>query len=160
MVTGMPARLANTARSALIASLIMALPLAGCLYFEGGPLYSANRFTYISTPDSPKTITLYDVTSNQAIWSYEIPVGRQLVIDFNRNAGEGEGSDYPDLMKWNDFPAGELIGLLGNELSVPPPTARRVELTLRVSPESIGEDLLAPPPTPAAQAEPGGTTTN
>jgi hypothetical protein len=113
-----------------------ALLLGGCrsAYFPGGNFRSANTFTYISTAETPKTITLIDTRSDEPIWSVEIPVGHQLTMSFR----EGKGDDpvyLPDLMEYRIAPERFYFGRLDNQISVPDEHSRRVVMTLRPSPE-------------------------
>ena len=79
----MPARLSRLARPFAAATILASLALSAGCYYEGGPLRSIDRVTYVSTSWSPKTVTLIDTRTGESMWSVDIPVGQQLVIDFN-----------------------------------------------------------------------------
>ncbi len=120
----------------LAAVLSAGLAVPGC-WIEGGRGYSGDSFTYISTEHQPKTVSVIDTRTGQTVWSYEVPVGRELVMEFY----EGESAraaDYlnPDILRWDDFEAGQLFGAPGKRVSVPPATARRIDVALRPAPES------------------------
>ncbi len=124
-------------RAVLIgASAAAMLVLSGCksAYYPGGNFRSANTFTYLSTANTPKTITLIDTRSDEAIWSVDVPVGHQLTMSFR----EGKGDDpvyLPDLMEYRISPERFLFGRLDSQISVPDEHSRRVVMTLRPAPE-------------------------
>lgn len=124
--------------------------LGGC-YKPGGSGFSTDTFTYPSTSWQPCTITLKDTRTDQAIWSIDVPVGKQLVIDFRKDEGI-PGSGTPDLMRWEIMDIGEQFGELDNSLPVPPaPDGRRVDHTLRPAPElpeSMGGGVPKPSTSP------------
>jgi hypothetical protein len=114
--------------------------LAGC-YSEGGPGFSSDRYTYVSDSYKPWTVTLKDVRTGQVLWSADVPVGKQLVVQFLENRGTKDQST-PDLMQWQIMAAGKSFGSLENALPVPPAYARRLEPELRKIPE-LPEDMTA-----------------
>lgn len=130
----MPAFRRNARTFALAALLGAATISAGC-YYEGGPLKSADRFTYASTTWQPKTVTLVDTRTGEALWSVDVPVGRQLVIDFNALRRADNTEWLPDEAFWDIMPDTRRHGALKNKMRVPPATARRVDVTLRPVPE-------------------------
>ncbi|MEM1167193.1 MAG: hypothetical protein AAGI30_12990 [Planctomycetota bacterium] len=105
---------------------------SGC-WFQGGPLVSEDRYTYDSTPMSPKTITIFDLRTDEAVWAYDLPVGRRLIMKFK----EGEGPDdyFSSEMQWDDIPAFTRLAVPQERHPVPPYYSRRVEMTLRPVPE-------------------------
>jgi hypothetical protein len=125
-----------------------ALALGGCAlagpghayrayHDEGGTGMSQDTFVYVSRPHEPKTVTLIDTRSGEAIWTYDVPVGSKLVIDFEADESEGI-PERPDLMRWELMNDTELMGRLDNAIPVPAATARRLDVTLRPSPETAG----------------------
>ena len=64
-------------RTLAVTGLALAVSLAA------GCSYSQDEDTFASRPELPKTITLVDTVKGQAIWTMRIPVGEQLVIDYN-----------------------------------------------------------------------------
>lgn len=48
-----------------------------------GCSYSQDQDTFASPPQLPKTITIIDTIQNKPLWTMQIPVGDQLVIDYN-----------------------------------------------------------------------------
>lgn len=118
-----------------------ALFLAGCTgpYSPGGAVASSDTATYISTAHSPKTITVLDTRTGQAVWSLELPVGQQLTLQFIQ--GKGEDPVYlEDLMRYEIFDEPTTWGNLPNEISVPGRYARRVTVELRPGPEFAPAD--------------------
>ena len=80
------------------------------------------------------TITLVDTRTHEPFFTMEVPVGKQLVVDFK----EGEGDDptlTPDLMRWEVFPLGKKTGTLNNAISVPNQWSRRFDVDYRPAPE-------------------------
>ncbi|MBL0921506.1 MAG: hypothetical protein IBJ10_05185 [Phycisphaerales bacterium] len=123
------------------------LALGGGCYFEGGSMSSADRFTYASTSWQPKTISVIDTRTGETIWSMDVPVGRKLVIDFNEAPSSEINDDpsRPDIMLWDIMENDRYFGALANKVRVPGPGLRRVDVTLRPTPEL--------PPDMAAQRE-------
>jgi hypothetical protein len=115
--------------------LCQILVLSGCFAPDGGAWPTANgTFTYYSTTDSPKTISIMDSRTEEAFFTMELPVGEQLTFKFL----EGGGNDVvltPDRMQWAIFPLGTGTGRLTNQMTVPPATARRIQIALRDTPE-------------------------
>lgn len=126
------------ARASLAALALCAGLLGGC-YTEGGGQMSMDRFTYVSTPSQPKTITLVDTRTFESIWSIDVPVGQQVALQFMKNPKNREGippDPYrPDLMRWSLMKAYDMGGDLDNSIAVPPSYSRRLEMKLRPSPE-------------------------
>jgi hypothetical protein len=132
----MPAfRTRRLARSLALASMLGAAALSAGCYYEGGALRSNDRFTYASTTWQPKTVTLVDTRTGETLWSVDIPVGRQLVIDFNAERRADNTQWLPDEALWDIMPDTRRHGALKNKMRVPPRTARRLDVTLRPVPE-------------------------
>ncbi len=118
--------------AALIAGAL-GLALGGC-YGPGGPGWSADQHTYESTSTMPWTVDLYDTRTGETFWTYEVPVGRQLVIRFL--AGQGtDDAQTPDKMQWGEMDIGDRFGKLESSTPVPPAWARLLEPRLRPTPE-------------------------
>lgn len=139
------------------AALCAPLCLAGC-WTEGGRGYSNDSYTYISRTWEPKTISVIDTRTGQSVWTYEIPVGRQLNIEFFQG-GSGDAMN-PDQLKWSDREAGTIFSMLDNTVAVPAADARRVDWKLRPTPEyAPGLAGSNPASAPAGgNAAPAGTT--
>lgn len=79
-----------------------------CLMFGGLLLASSgcttDRHTYISTEHSPKTLSLVDRVTEEAIWTADIPVGTKLVLDLDVKVGEDNlmlmKDGHPTRMRW------------------------------------------------------------
>ncbi len=111
------------------------LLLVGC-YNPRGAFYShvGQAATYWSTESKPTTITLMDTSTGEPFFTLEIPVGKQLVLDFK----EGEGDDdvrTPDMMRYQVFDIGTTIGMLRNTITVPGRNSRRIDVSYRAAPE-------------------------
>ncbi|QDU32149.1 hypothetical protein KS4_01780 [Poriferisphaera corsica] len=61
--------------TSLLSLLMMVVFFVGCS--------SLDRHVYESTPTSLKTITVVKKPSGEPIWSYDVPSGYRLVMDFN-----------------------------------------------------------------------------
>ena len=121
---------------------IGAVALAACLFSTPG-CYAPNggfmpvsnaTFTYISTTWSPKTIRVIDTRTDEAFFTIKLPVGKQLTFKFL----DGKGDDpvlTPDRMQWEVWEAPHKSGKLSNQLTVPPSTARRIQVDVRPGPE-------------------------
>ncbi len=142
-----------------LATRLVLVPLAlgaglfgGC-YTEGGGQMSMDRFTYVSTPSQPKTISLVDTRTFESIWSIDVPVGQQVAVQFMKNPKNREGippDPYrPDLMRWSLMKAYAMGGDLDNSIAVPASGSRRLEMRLRPSPEM--PDLNATMPNKAVK---------
>lgn len=112
---------------------LAALVLGGC-YTEGGLMYSRDAYAYVSTSWQPKTITLKDTRTGQDFWSVDVPVSKKLVITFSEDDGT-EDSYTPDRMRWAICDQDDDNPRLGNELAVPGKGSRRLDMTLRPTPE-------------------------
>lgn len=158
-----PFRSSRVCRAAMVSALAIGLGVwssAGCsLYRPGGSGWSDDAFTYFSKPYTPATVTLVDTRTGENLWSYEVPVGRQLTLRFYK-IQKTKDEAMPDLMRWDDYPQGKEQAILRNTMQVPPASGRRLELTYRKTPEYgpralLEPELSAPPPLPVAEpAEP------
>lgn len=131
----MPAPLSRFARPLAAATILASLALSAGCYHEGGPLRSIDRFTYVSTSWQPKTVTLIDTRTGESMWSVDIPVGQQLVIDFDTSKDADNTQWLPDEAKWDLMPDTRRHGTLHNKMKVPPRHARRLDVSLRPVPE-------------------------
>ena len=118
--------------------VIFAAVLTGCeMYVPGGNPFTNgpnSAATWESTEQFPKTITLIDTRSGERLFVMEIPVGKKLVIDFVKDAGDNEVMT-PDLMSWEVFPRSVSYGPLSNAMTVPNRWSRRIDVAMRESSE-------------------------
>ena len=117
--------------TALILAALASALLTGC-YSPGGGVFprSGGGMTYYSTENTPTTITLVDTRSGEELFTLDIPIGKQFVVDFD----DGEGDDpeqTPDLMRYQIFDIGTSIGSLENSMTVPNRFSRRLDITIR-----------------------------
>ena len=119
----------------LLGASILATSLLGACHMQGGSLYSDDKHTYVSTSWRPWTVSLVDTRTGEAVWSMDVPVGRQLVVQFREGSGPNEFK--PDMMDWMLMEPGR-GGALRNQIPVPPASARRLEPVLRPTPEDPG----------------------
>ena len=121
----MPKTVHNRKSAAFIAgvlgvSTLLALP--GCQQFE--------KYTYRSDVHSQKTITLLDTSTGEKLLPVDIPAGQQLnmVFDNDIQTAEQRGSD---VLRWAVRKVGDETVAGGNVMQVPPPSSRRIDMTLR-----------------------------
>lgn len=115
------------------AALIGAGVLSGCHRPQGALMsYSGGSRTYYSTESFPKTVTIYDQRSNEAVFAMDIPVGKQLTFDFVEDEGD-DPVQRPDLMRYQVFDIGTKIGRLRNTLPVPNAASRLIDMEIRGS---------------------------
>lgn len=76
------------------AAVLAAAGLTGC---------TADRHTFNSTQTAPKTVDITYVQTGETAWSYDIPAGQKLTLEFSRD-GQFSGFKVPntpaDGMKW------------------------------------------------------------
>ena len=142
------------ARSLAPALLAAGVALGGCAanFSPRSDGFSNDRFTYESTAMSPKSVALIDVRTEQTIWSVDVPVGQKVTMRFD-TVVEDTNPIYPDSMKWVIQPIKSNSWRGSQEILVPGPEARLIELSLRAVPEELG-GLSAMPEEPAYEAEP------
>ena len=140
-------RIRNTTRPALLVALSLGAA-SGCalltacqntggglsLFSEGGTGISEDKHVYVSRAWQPWTVTLRDTRTGQAFWSIDVPVGKKLAIQFLEAHGTKDNFS-PDLMKWGLMDEFDPYTNLANSLPVPAADVRRLEPTLRATPE-------------------------
>ncbi len=120
-------------------AMLVSFGLGGC-YSPGGGLFAGSNspFTYISTPEYPKTFVLLNTKTGENIFEMHIPVGKALVVKFQKDKGD-EPSATPDLMKYGIFPIKDASGSLSSSITVPGSYSRRIDIFL-----TTGEVYTAP----------------
>ncbi len=115
--------------SALLVGL--GLVLAGCHSTRGGAFpRTGGSQTYYSTDTMQKTITVVDSRTGEVYLQIDVPVGKQLSLDFVKDGGD-DPVNTPDLMRYQIMDQGTLIGRLRNAMSVPNAASRRIEVAVR-----------------------------
>ncbi|MFM7051179.1 MAG: hypothetical protein ACKOYN_03470 [Planctomycetota bacterium] len=118
-----------------LAALASTFALSACYGPRGAWMpHTGNGFTYVSSEMQPVTITLVDTRTETAFFKLDIPPGKQLTLNFL----EGKGDDpveRPDRMIYAIMEAGTSTGRLTNQLTCPPEGCRRIDYTLRSTPE-------------------------
>jgi hypothetical protein len=127
----MASHLSRTLAAVLLAGLGLQ---SGCAYSEGGPGASWDRYTYVSRPHSPKTVTIVDTRTEEVVFTMDIPVGQQLVFDIDDRPSR-RGEYFSGTMSWALMPEGQGYGTLRNRVDVPPANSRRIDLDIRPGPE-------------------------
>lgn len=137
--------------------------VSGC-YSDGGIAYSLDRYSYVSRPWQPLTVTLKDTRTGQDFWSVDVPVGKMLIVSFSDTGGTDDGYT-PSSMTWgledSEFEYG--VPTMPNTLPVPPANARRVEVAIRPTPE-LPESMVTAtrgtvrPARPATYSEPSAAS--
>ena len=135
--------MARTTCSQILGTVLLAgLALqVGCTFNEGGSGIALDEYTYVSRPHTPKTVSVVDTRTEQVIFTMDVPVGQQLVMDFD-DPDSREGEYLSGEMRWALMPAGYTNAQLRNRVNVPPPESRRIDMELREGPE-----LATLPPT-------------
>lgn len=110
----------------LAATLLItaAVSLTGSL---GGCVNS--QYTFPSTTTVPQSLKLVELSTNETVWSVDVPVGQSATIEFFEN-NDKANTARPDLMRW------QLTGINGsskltNSLPVPPAWNRRLDSSIR-----------------------------
>ncbi len=112
----------------------LALIALASLAVAGG-CTTKEKYSYVSTPDLPKTVTLKDWTTGESLWSYEIPVGKQLNIKFAKGE-EAANTQGWDEMTWTVGTIGKTNDGKPSTMRVPPPNMRRFDIAIRQVPEA------------------------
>jgi hypothetical protein len=97
-------------------------------YDEGGSQASYDVAPFVSTSHQPKTVSIVDTRDGSIVWTWEIPVGKKLVIDFDQDKFK-DNPNRPDVMRWQEMDADQRYGSLNNEMAVP--RTRRIDWFLR-----------------------------
>jgi hypothetical protein len=128
----------------------MLAPAAAALLSLLGGCTEGEKLTYVSTPTVPQTVTLVNTTTGEQIWSYDIPPDQALTVHFINRPSTATELGY-DEMTWAVGPAGNQPPAPVNRMKVPPPTSRRIDVTVRPGPElPTGERAQRPVAAPAA----------
>lgn len=137
----------SLARLAIAATVAAAAAGLGGCYSEGGLGWSEDQYVYVSRPHQPWAVVLVDTRTGDEFWKVEVPVGKQLVMHFVRDAGTDD-SYTPDLMEWAIMNEGDEWERLANTMPVPPANARRIDPVLRPTPELPPDMTKALSPSP------------
>ncbi len=128
------------ARSRVMGVALLAAGLAGiggCVaggapgYYAGGNLATQDRYVYESTRDLPMSVKLTDLRTREVIWSFDIPEGQQLVLDFDEADGYEQEGPGLDTMRWGVMPMGTRFKSLVNQIQVPTASDRLLEPVIR-----------------------------
>jgi hypothetical protein len=120
----------------------------GCNPYDvGGAQASYGTETVVSTSDLPISVNVVDWRDGSILWSYEVPVGRKLVIDFDQDHYK-DNPNRPDRLRWQEMSPDQRYGSLNNEMAVP--RTSRVDKVLRAPGEA------APGAKPKAAADNAG----
>ena len=75
---------------------------------------SLDRHVHHSHPLYPATVTVFNSFTQEPLWSYDVPPGYKIILDFNTdvvgNVKYQPGSARPTQMKWSLYPS-HVIGL-------------------------------------------------
>lgn len=129
-------------RFALV-GFVALLTLAGCsTKFPYGT--SWDRHNFVSTAHMPLTLTLVDTITGDTVWTLDVPVGKQAVVDFEHDedwTAAQSPATPPSSMRWQVLDLDSAVANLDNEqkLSGNP-------VLLKVS---VRELAKAPEPMPA-----------
>ena len=103
-------------RFALI-GIVTLMTLAGCsTKFPYGT--SWDRHNFVSTAHMPLTLTLVDTVTGDTVWSLDIPVGKQAVVDFEHTEDWTAGQSPavpPNSMRWQVLDLDSAVANLENK---------------------------------------------
>lgn len=129
---------------AFLAAITLGGVVGGCHSPGGGIMpHTGGSHTFYSTEAMQKTVTLVDTRSNTVVFSIDIPVGKQLTMDFD----SGEGDDpvnTPDLLRYEIMDLGTRIGKLNNSMTVPNAASRRLDVLINSSPQYAAKPAQRP----------------
>lgn len=109
--------------------------LSGCHRPQGAMIPSPyGSSTYYSTEQQPKSVVLVDTRDDSEIFRIDVPVGKQLTLDFVEDRGD-DPVMRPDLMRYEIWDIGTTFGRLRNAVSVPNKYSRRIDWYLGDSPQ-------------------------
>jgi hypothetical protein len=120
----------TTPRRAAVALSLAAVSLTAML----GACSSTEKIVYSSDTWHPKTVNLLDSRTGESVVTIDVPVGKQLNMWFQKSAQTAE-KEGQDTLHYSIRPLGDNGTTPGTVLSVPPPSARRLDVTLRKAPE-------------------------
>jgi len=90
--------------------------------------------TFQSTAAVPKTVAIVDTRTGEAVFELDIPLGKQLSIEFFKYSTSGERDGPPNYMKYTVHALGRTIGSLDETVDLPAAWNRRLDVFMR-SPE-------------------------
>lgn len=80
-------------RSRFTSPLFASVCLLAVLVFAG---CSQDRHVYRSTSYAPKSVSIVSIETGNTLWTKNIPIGEQLLLDFSRNGKGGEEYSSPN----------------------------------------------------------------
>jgi hypothetical protein len=106
----------------LAACLGTTLALTGC--------EAPERYVYRSEATLPATVSLVDAINGENLLTVDVEPGKQLILQFKEvaSAAEAQGKDE---LQWIVTKWGESSVTGANRMTVPPPSARRIEVKYR-----------------------------
>jgi hypothetical protein len=128
------ARLTLATLTALTTAGLSGGCLSNTMWYPGGSLRSNDQYTYWSTAHNPTTVSIIDTRTDQVIWSTDIPVDMQLVINFEEDEGD-DNRVTPAKMYFDTWKLGRTSGTPRQSINVPAADARRIDVKQRAVPE-------------------------
>ncbi|MCA9285151.1 MAG: hypothetical protein KDA22_08065 [Phycisphaerales bacterium] len=129
------------AETAVLVLALGAAVLGGCYTPAGGIMPSSTgAVTYYSTETEQKTITMIDLRTDQPFFVQVIPPSHQLTFQYLQGGGD-DPVLTPDRMIYAVLPMGTMTGKLTNQITVPPASARRIDV-------SVSQDIKYAPEPP------------
>lgn len=129
--------------SVACAGALLLSALAGCQayhYTAGGTMASTDQYAYESTSWMPQTVAVVDTRTGQELLVVEVPVGQKLVMNFVSKAKlrgliGTSNETYPETLRWDLWPRGQIFGEPMKTIDVPGPESRLIDVRLRPQPE-------------------------
>ncbi|MEM9419692.1 MAG: hypothetical protein AAGA25_11675, partial [Planctomycetota bacterium] len=81
-------------RSRFATTLLATVCLLAVLVFTG---CSKDRHVYRSTAVAPKSVSIVSVETGNTLWTKNVPIGEQLLLDFSRKGKGGEEWRSPNI---------------------------------------------------------------
>jgi hypothetical protein len=151
--------------AAVALTLILALFGVSCTMHDGGYMPSAagtwSPMTFQSTAGVPKTVVIVDTRTGETVFELNIPIGKQLSIEFFKYGSRRDADLPPNYMKYTVHSIGRTVGHLDDRTDLPAAWNRRVDIFMRSSeaytpmePTRTVEPLGVPLPEAAALSMP------
>lgn len=126
-------------------SMVLALCLGLIVAVQTGCRASLDSHSYSSTPLMPVTVTVVDTGTGESLWAMDVPVNQKLRVRFyDDRRPEDAAGNRTAMMRWELTDPEKKTGKLRNEIAVPPASSRRIDMTLRESPEYASSGAYVP----------------
>ncbi len=122
-------------RVAAVKGLFAAGLVGASLLAAGGCTTVAETYTYESDSLSPKTLSIIDTSTGEKVWTCDVPVGQKLEMRFANRVKQAEEKGHDELA-WTLSGIDSKSKGRKSTVKVPPVSHRRLDMTLRPTPET------------------------